>query len=321
MAISINQISSVVNTKVMPFFTDNVYKSSAFLARLKKNSKKWDGGNYYEVPIAYAKNSNAMWYTGAGQLTIAQVEELTKARFSPKQMNTAITLTGLEMEENKGPEKILDLVKTKIQLAEQAAIDLMSTALFGSGAGNSIEGLGLVEAATGTSYGGILDTDVAAGTWLCNGGSGPDTTTTALTRNALDALFNKCKIDQDKPTLIVTTDDIYAGIAATFLEPQMRYQDAKLAEMGFESFRYRGADVITDSHCGSGDLHMINEKHLWLAPFSGMDFKFIPWQDIRDYDTYTAHVRWYGNLICDNRYKQGVMTAISTFSGSTNTGA
>lgn len=312
MAISIDQISTVVNTKVMPLVSDNIYKSSAFIARLRKNAKKWTGGNYFETPIRYAKNSNAQWYSGAGQLTIAQVEELTKARFSPKQLNVAITLTGLEMAINQGPEKILDLVKEKMVGAEEAAIDLMSTALFGTGAGSSIEGLGLVCAATGTAYGGILDTDVTGGTWLCNGGAGPDTTTTGLTREVLGKAFNKCKIDADKPSLIVTTDDIYAGISAVLLEPNMRYTDAKMAEAGFESFRYRGADVITDSHCGSGDLYLINEKHLFLAPFSGMDFKFIPWQDVRDYDTATAHIRWYGNLICDNRYKQGAFTGITS---------
>ncbi len=314
MSISINQISSFCQTHVVPKLVDNVYDSSALANILFKKAKKWPGGTYFEVPIQYAKNSNAESFGAAASLTIGKVEEVTKAQFSAHRYNCAIALEGLDLAMNSGSAKVLNLVNQKMKLAEKALIDLFGTDIIGSHSTNDIYGLTDICAAGASTLGGVASGD--ASEWLSSSGSlgranGPDSSTTSLTRLVLDKQFNSCKLDNDKPDLLITTDAIWSGISATFLQPNMRYTNGKMADLGFENFKYRTAYAYTDDHVGAGDLYFLNTEHLYFAVFSSMNFKFIPWDKATNSDVHIAHIRWYGGLICDERRKQGWMSAIT----------
>jgi len=316
MALTYDQINSFCQTLVIPKIINNIYLSSALAYRLLRKPKKWTGGPKYEVPISFAKNTNAEAYAGTTQLTVAQVEEVTKTSFSPRQYNVAVKLTGIELAENQGGPKVLNLVKEKMQLAESSLKDLFGTDIIADQAGVKLDGFGLIMKATGSTYGDLAPADVT--TWESSSGSagkygGPDSSTTSLTKLVLQKHYNSCKVDNDKPTLLVTTDDIFAGIESTIIMPLMRYSDPKMAQLGFDNFKYKSCVVITDSHVAAGDLYMLNENHLYFAVFPNMNFKFIPFSKgiPHDYDFQVAHIRWYGNLICDQRWSCGWMSAIT----------
>ena len=314
MAFTYDQINTFCRTHVVPKIVNNVILSSAILYRLMSKAKKWNGGPFHETPIWHTENPNAESYTGAGVLAIAQAEEASKTRFAPRQYNAALTLTGLELAENAGAAKVLNLIKEKAKWAEQSLKNLFGSKLFTAQAGTHLDALPDCCAALTATYGNILPGDVA--TWESSAGStgssgGPDAVTNSLTRTVLNKHYNSCKIDEDKPTMIATTDDIAAAIEAVFLQPNMRYVDKKLAQLGFDSFKYKSCDVLTSSHVAAGDLWMLNENHLYFAVFPGMNFKHIPFIKTNNYDYIVSHIRWYGNLICDARRLQGWMSAIT----------
>lgn len=311
---TIDQISSFCQTHVVPKLVDNVYNSSALANVLFKKAKKWPGGTYFEVPIQFAKNSNAESFAAGAGLTVGKVEEVTKAQFSAHRYNCAIALEGLDLAMNSGTAKVLNLVNQKMKMAEQALIDLFGTDIIGSHSSNDIYGLTDICAAHSSTLGGFTSTE--ASEWLSSSGSqgradGPDSSTTSLTRLVLDKHYNSCKLDNDQPDLLITTDAIWSGISATFLQSQMRYTNGKMADLGFENFKYRKAFAYTDDHVNSGDLYFLNTEHLYFAVFSSMNFKFIPWDKATNSDVHIAHIRWYGALICDERRKQGWMSAIT----------
>ena len=314
MAITINELNTFCKETVVPKLVDNIYLSSAVAYRLLKKPKKFTGSSF-DVPISYAKNTNAEFYGDAATLTVSALDEVTKARYSAVRANAGISIEGLELALNTGDGKVLDIVKEKAKLAEAGLKDLFGTNLFNTTQSNSITGLHTIMAAGASTLGGVASGDAAE--WLSSSGTlgnanGPDSSTTALTKLALNKQFNSCKIDEEKPTLMVTTDDIWAGISNIYLEPNMRYTDGGMAQVGFENFKYRGAVVVTDSHCSTGDLFFLNEKYLYMAIVPGYNFKFIPWDSATTSDVRTAHIRWYGQLICESRRLQGWMSTISS---------
>ena len=307
MPISINAINTFCRTHVVPKLVDNVHKSSPLIYKLLKEKKeKWNGGTKHEMPIIYGKNTNAQSYGDSATLTVAKTEEVTKAAYAPTRYNVGITLEGLELAMNNGDGKVLDLVKEKIKIAEASLIELFASHLFGTQTGNNIVGLGDIIAAAPSSLGGISSADAAG--WIAS----LDASSTELTRVLLDKKFNVVKHNQDKADLLVTTDDIWAAISATYLQPNMRYTDAKMAEFGFENFKYRGAVVISDDSCPSGNLYLLNTKHVHFTVFPSMDMKFIDFTKPTNQDLHIGHIRWYGQLVCDSRRSIGAFTALSS---------
>ena len=311
MALPFNTLDSFIRTNVMPVLVDNIFKSNIVMLRFFKNAAKWRGGTKIEAEIEYGKNTNAESYSGSTVLTANEVEIATKASLPPRQYNNAIVITGIEWEENKGDDpKIIDIVKAKMKNAEKSLKDLFGTHFFATQTGTNLDGVGGVFAATGgTAYAGINPTDFAG--WKSNGGNGPKDVSGNLTRTIFDTEWNNCKVDTDKPTLIVTTDALWAGISNTYIEANKRYEDKKLANIGFENITWHGTPMVTDSHNPSESIYLFNEKYLKVHVMPGMNFKWIPWQYPTTQDIKIGHIRWYGNLLCTNLARQGQLINVS----------
>jgi len=316
MSIAIDQISSFCQTQVIPKIVENVMKSNALAYTLFKKAKKWVGGTYYECPIWFAKNANAESFVDGASLTINKVEEATKAQYPAARYNCAIALEGLDLAKNKGTPAVLNLVKEKTTHAELSLKDLFGTDIIADFASGKMYGLGAICKTGTTTLGGISSGDVA--TWKSSSGlngmsGGPDATTTALTKAILDTHYNSCKIDNDQADLLITTDAIWSGIMTTYIQPLMMYTDPKMAQLGFDNFKYRHAMAYTDSHVATGDLYFLNTEHFGLAIFPDMNFKFIPFDMAVNSDVRVAHIRWYGTMWCDSRRHQAWASELATF--------
>jgi len=325
MAISINQLNAFTRSHIIPKVVDNIYNSNVLLYKLmKEKAKRWPGGTYFETELVYAKNTNVGPYGNNADLSPSAEEEFTKTQFSPVRYNAGIVLEGLDMAINKGAHQVVNLASEKVKNAEKSLKDSMADDLFNTTQSNAFTGLHTIceaDGGSGSALGGVTGgPNGDASEWLSSSGSegranGPDATTTTLTKTVLDKHYNSCKMDNDHPDILFTTDDIWSGIMTTFLMPNMRYTDTKLADLGFENFKYRKSYAFGDDKCDAGDLFFLNSEHLYFAVFSKMNFKFIPWTyETASKDRWVAHIRWYGNLICDERRKQGWMSAITTVS-------
>lgn len=316
MSISIDQLNTFTMTHVIPKVIDNIYNSNILLkVLLEEKVRKYPGGTYIEFPVQYAKNTSLGFYGAAATLTTAAVEEFTKARFAPVRANVGISLEGLDIAMNSGSAKVLSLVDQKVKAAEKALNDYFGDALYGTTPSNTWAGLASICETGTTTYGGISSADALE--WKCSSGSegranGPDATTTTLTRLVLNKHYNACALDNDKPDLIVTTPDVWAAIASTIIEPNMRYVNQNKADIGFENFKYRKAYVYNDDKCAAGDLWCLNSEHLFFYVIPSMNFKFIPWDKAVNSDVHVGHIRWYGTMCSDERRKLGWMSAITT---------
>jgi hypothetical protein len=305
MALTYDELSSVTEKYFVKKMTDNVFNSNALLQRLrKKNYKAQDGGTKIVVPVAYAATSAAGWYTGTDTLNTTANDQITAAAFDRSHAYASITVTHTDTLTNSGDAAMVDFVRSKVQLAEMTLKDNLGTGVFNAGTDSkALIGLRLAVDSAGT-YGGISRTDYA---WWA---SDEDSTTAVLTLAALNASYGDVTVGNDKPTVAVTTQDVYDSYMA-LLQPQQRFTDSSTADAGFENLMYRSIPIIVDSHCPANTLFFLNENYITLYYHPADNMRFSPFITPTDQNVATAKIYWAGQLVCSNCRMQAKLTALA----------
>lgn len=300
-----SEISALTQKYYHPILVDNIFSSNSLFQRARK---KWyevvDGGTSIEVPIAYATTTAAGSYSGAQTLDTTANDQITSLAFDWKQYYANITITGLDELKNSGKQKIVDFLKAKVQLAEKSLANSLGTALFNLGtAANDLIGLRLGIDSAGT-YGGVSRTTY---TWLA---AQEDGSTTVLSLSAMQSLFGDCTVGNDKPTVAITTQDIYDDYWS-LLQPQQRFTDKNTADGGFTNLMFNGIPVIVDSHCPASHLFFINEDYIGIRAAKQRNFYFRPFQQPENQDVSTAKIFWTGYLFINNCRMHGKFNALA----------
>ena len=219
-------------------------------------------------------------------------------------MYANISINRLEELKNSGDAQKLSLVKNKVKIAEKTMIDKLGTGIYSSGTDpKSIIGLGSI-VGTANTVGGIDQS--AYSFWRGQ----VDSSTTTLSIAAMQALWNNCSIDADQPTVIVTTRTLFNSFY-NLLQPQQRFVDSEMAKAGFTSLMFNGAPVLSDSHCSSGDMYMINENYLHLFVHQDEDMRFEPFQKPINQNVKVAKVYWTGALGSSNNRLHGKLDVLT----------
>lgn len=297
--------------------TDNVSKNNALLRRLKdKGMIKTKSGGYSIVQeLDYAENGTYSRYSGYDALNVNASDVISAAEYPWAQVAIHVTASGRELRMNNGPEAMINLVKARIKNANRTAANNFSIDLYSTGAlTNQINGLGALITADGTgTVGGISTT---GNTFWMNQfqeitGSNAYTATTELPTNivaAMSKLWYKTVRGGDKPDLIVLTHDFYAAYEGS-LQQFQRFASPSTGAAGFESLKFKTADVIFDDNSNfstTGETgFFLNTDFLFLvehpeARWTQDDDK-IPINQ----DAVVIPIYWMGQLVCSNRKLQG----------------
>ncbi|RLA29193.1 MAG: phage major capsid protein, partial [Gammaproteobacteria bacterium] len=91
---------------------DNVTKNNVILMKLegKGKIKPFSGGHKILQELSFAENSNAGWYSGYDILPVGVSDVISAAEFNIKQAAVPVIISGLEMLQNAGREKMIDLM-------------------------------------------------------------------------------------------------------------------------------------------------------------------------------------------------------------------
>lgn len=297
--------------------TDNVSKHNALYNRLKKKGmiKTKSGGYSIVQELDYAENGTYQRYSGYDTLNVNASDVLSAAEFPWAQVSIHVTASGRELRMNNGPEAMINLVKARIKNANRTAANNFSIDLYSTGAlTNQINGLGALITADGTgTVGGI---NASTYTFWANQfvevpGTNAPTGTTALPTNivnGMNQLWLKTTRGGDKTDMIVFTHDFYVGYEAS-LQQFQRYTSSDQASAGFESLKFKSADVIFDDNSNfstTGETgFFLNTDYLFVvehpeARWTQDDDK-IPINQ----DAVVVPIYWMGNLIVSNRKLQG----------------
>jgi hypothetical protein len=278
------------------------------------------GGTSITFPIMHGTNSTVQAYSGYDVLDVTPQTGFTTIELGWKYLSVSITISGQEEFENSGSKsKIFDLLEGKIKQAELSLRLDMNRQLFGDGTGQSskeITGLGLaVEDGTAWSTYAGIDSSANAfwrNKYLDKSGVAFADTLGASTEGiaAMRNMYNSCTLGNSKPTLIVTTQDLYEAYEANAEGQKLQITagpstSAKLMDLGFTNILFKGVPIVFDEDCDDDTMLFLNSEFLKLVVGKGREFVTSEFVKPENQDAKVARIGWTGNLVCTKRDQQG----------------
>ena len=292
---------------------DNVSKNNALLARLKQRgrSRPFNGGRLIYEELSFAENGNAGYYSGYDLLPVAAQDVISAAQFDIKQAACPVVISGLEQLQNNGMEAMIDLLTSRLDVAESTMQNLIAGGIYADGTGSGgkeITGLNAavpLDPTTGT-YGGI---DRATWTfWRSKVRNVANTSTLSADMNTLWASLVR---GVERPDLIIMDNTVWLAYVAS-LQAQQRFASPDMtAGLGFSSLKYMDADVVLDGgiggFCPAGTAFFLNTKYIHYRPHSARNF--VPLSPNKRYsinqDAEVQIMAWAGNMTTSGAQFQG----------------
>jgi len=294
---------------------DNVTKNNALLSFLNKrgNQRPVNGGRTILEELSFAENGNGGWYSGYDVLPMAPQDVLSAAEFAFKQYAVPVVISGLEMLQNSGKEAVIDLLESRIKVAESTMANAISQGLYSDGTGFGGRQLTGLDAAvpiaptTGT-YGGI-DRAVWA-FWRSQVLDMPAVATVTTIQPAMTTLWTQCVRGSDTPDLIMAGNAIWSTYVNS-LQTIQRITNAETANLGFRNVEFMGVPVVLDGgiggFAGSNTMYFLNTKYLHYRPHR--DRNMVPLSPNRrtpfNQDAEAQILAWAGNMTCSGAQFQG----------------
>lgn len=294
-------------------FTDNVTKHNALLTLMKERGNiKTDaaGGTEIVLPITHAENNTYQRFNGLDALNIGQSDVITAVKFDWQQAAIHVISSGREIKINNSEERLISLAKTRLDVAYATAANNMSIDIYSDGAlANQIGGLKHLITADGTgTVGGIVSGTYTF--WKNKFKEATGNAAFATLKADMLALWLTLNRGADKPDLLVATHDLFAMYEGGLTE-LVRYQDAKMANLGFEALKYKGASMIFDDNANFGTtdelMYFLNTKHLYLMEHPDARWTEDDEKVPTNQDAVVIPLYWMGNMCTDWRAGQGLL--------------
>lgn len=300
---------------------DNMSNHNALFRRLHQKGKyiRLDGGLSIVRPLEYAENSTYLRYSGYDKLNIQASDVVSAAEYPWRYVSANVAANGGEIRNNKGENRMVNLVKTKIGNCRKSMANGLSRDFYSDGtATNQINGLQalIADAGTGT-VGGINSTTFtfwqnvvqSAAAPLQGGGAIVPSATTI--ESLMLPLYLRLTHGTDVPDFITFSEDYF-----TFFEisqtPLRRYASDDDGEAGFVRMKYKGSDVFFDSSASgipSAHGYFVNTDNIELVAHEDADMELMDELKSVDQDAVIIPMIFQGNLVASNRRNQGVLKA------------
>jgi hypothetical protein len=289
---------------------DNVYNDIPTWRILNEAGRKRmvNGGISIVEHVVSKKQTDGGWYLGASNLNTTQGENTMLCEYKWQNAYEPIQISRDDERANSGDmHKLIDLVGTRIQLAEMALKDRLGQASVTSvaDAGNMIPlstlvntgSLGTIAGATDTFW---QATSTTSGVFATQGLTDMDTLYYALSSSSM----------MDNPTHIITTRTVFTKFKQTRL-PLERLQDTQVGKAGFTSLTFNGVPIIWDQYVDSGVLYMCNTNYWNLVVDTETDMVTTPFITPFNQTVKVAFILWRGNQTTNNRRRFGKLSSIS----------
>lgn len=300
---------------------DNVSDNNALLMKLSEKGriKTFDGGTTITQSLNYAENPSYRRYSGWETLSTATDDTFSAAEYDIKQAAVTVGMNGLEMMQNSGKERIINLLEAKVENAIITLKNNVSTDLYSSGTadgGRQIDGLN-AQVASAPSSGTVGGINRA--TWTFWRNQVYDFSDLAITASAttiqaaMNSIYLSCSRGTDAPNLFIG-DNNYFNFYWSSLQAIQRITDTKLGQAGFTNLKFMNADVVFDGgiggNCPANTMFALNTNYIHFRPH--MDRNFVVLDNDRystNQDGFVKLIGFGGNLTMSNAFLQGRIQA------------
>ncbi len=339
---------STTLTAMRKTMVDNIFKDSAFLSYIKMSGawKSQNGGERISFPLMYGDNDTVKTVGGYELLDTTPQDGITTAFYEWAEVGGTISISRKEERQNSGEGRLLNLLESKIKQAEMT----MREKLNGDLLRGTVSGATFVpETSTGGNLGllplgyflrKLNRTDPTTGGYVGNisgatyswwrhktaniGSNGTQTgndfalnaTTYAGLKAALKRMYNTCSKGSGGSPDLVVMDQVAFETYENALDTAVRYQNTKMADMGFDTIKLRGAtciwdEVVPDIQTGTaaitkGSAFFINTNFYNIFYDSETDIITTPFVEPENQTVKTAKILFMGNAAVSNLRKLGV---------------
>ena len=327
---------------------DNIFKDSAFLALLRQKGaiQKQNGGERIRAPLMYGDNTTIKSYSDYDVLDTTPQDGMTTAFYDWRELGGTISISRKEERQNSGEAAIIGLLESKIKQAEMSLREELNRQLVHG----TVSGTSFVPGNSGKDLnpllwflrkdntadpasGGTVGNIAAANTWWRHhtadfGGTGDTGNDFGLSITTykglvvgLRRLYNFCNRGSGGAPDICLMDQVAFETYENALDDKVRYTDTKMADMGFDTIKLRGATCVWDeqvpdldsgtSAITTGNAIMLNSKFYSLVIDSQTDVVTTPFVEPENQTAKTAKILFMGNAVVSNLRKHGVGYSIS----------
>lgn len=317
-------ISDIVATTIQNRsrkIADNVTLNNAGLAKIKSigGVKTFGGGVSIMEEISFAQNGNAGWYSGYDLLPTAAQDVISAGEWDIKQLACPVVMSGLEQLQNSSREQMIDLLESRMAVAEATMANIASQGFYGDGTaagGRAVVGIDAAISTTPTlgTYGGINRATWAF--WRNKFTSVAAAISATNVLPAMNAMWASLVRGADRPNLIIM-DSLFWTQYTAALQAQQRFSDPKMADFGFPTIKFMDCDVVLDGGIGgfasARTAYFLNTKYFKWRPHAQRNM--VPLSPNRRYainqDAEVQIIGWAGNATCSGPQFQGRLTFTS----------
>jgi hypothetical protein len=210
--------------------------------------------------LSFAENGNGGSYSGYDTLPTATADVISAAQCPWAQYAVPVTFSGRETLTNSGKEALIDLVESRVKVAESTMQNQLNRHFYLDGTGNTgknITGLAAsipLENTLGT-YGGI--SRVSSSFWRnqkyqasVDGGA------VATTGTALINQWNQFVLTMTRGTdrtKIILASPAICALFQSGLQVMQRISDSSMADAGFVTTQFQNIPVVFDTNASGID--------------------------------------------------------------------
>lgn len=289
---------------------DNVYNDVPTFRILNQAGRKRmvNGGISIVEHVVSRKQTDGGWYVGASNLNTTQGENTMLCEYKWQNCYEPIQISRDDERSNAGDmHKLIDLVGTRIQLAEMAIKDRLGQAMVTdvADATNMVDlstlvntgQLGTIVGSTDTFW---QATNTTSGAFATQGLTDMQTLFYAISSSS----------QMDNPTHIITTRTVFTRYEQTRL-PLERLMNTETGKAGFTNLTFKGVPIIWDQYCDSGVLYMLNTNYWNLVVDTETDLVTTPFISPVNQTVKIAFILWRGNQTTNNRRRFGKLNTLS----------
>lgn len=249
---------------------DNIHKAIPYLWWLEnrgrgQGTRMENGGVKIQIPVVFAKNTNAQSYSKYDRLNLNPTEEITSALEDWAECATTVSVSRREMRQNSGNRAIMNLLRNKMNVAEmslrqeinrqlvQGVVGLTGTnptRRFENGNSNKdMLPLGALIQKDFSSMS-LHSINQSTETWWQNQATLSAATTYAGLKKEMNNIYNNCTKGgtNDAPDFALCDQNYFEVYEGSLMAIQRygNYGDDGAASAGYESLKFKGAVMLWD---------------------------------------------------------------------------